>query len=83
MTGVLVQPANETLVHNVMTIRQLRHGDAIITSRKHDKQSQSLAYVNVSQPKARVRSCDYSMFCIKKCKHLECQVSSEATTMRM
>ena len=29
---VLEQPASETLVHNVMTILQLCHGDTIITS---------------------------------------------------
>ena len=49
--GVLEQPASETFVHNVMMIRYLHHGDAIITSHKHDKQSQPLADVNVSPPK--------------------------------
>ena len=48
-----------------------------------DKQSHSLADVNVSAPKARVRSGDFSMFCIEKCKHLEGKVSSKATTMEM
>ena len=70
-TGVLEQPASETLVHNVVTISQLCHDDTIITSHKQDKQCQSLADVNVSSPKARVRSHDCSMFCIEKCKHLE------------
>ena len=49
VTGVLKQPSSETIVHNVMAML-LRHGDTIITSQKHDKQSQSLAYVNVSPP---------------------------------
>ena len=62
---MLEQPANETLVHNVMRIRKLRHGDAIITSHKHDKQSHTLADVNVSPPEACVRSCDCSMFCME------------------
>ena len=66
------QPASETLVHNVKAIRQLRHGDTIITSHKQEKQSQSLADVNVSLPKVRVRSHDCSMFCIEKCKNLVC-----------
>ena len=42
-------------------------------------QSQPLADVNVSPPNARVRSRDFSMLC----KHLECYVSSKATTMEM
>ena len=79
--GVLEQPASETLVHIVMTISQLRHGDTIITS--HDRQSQSLADVDVSPPKAGVESHDCSMFCIEKWKHLERKVSSKATTLRM
>ena len=54
---MLEQPASETLVHHVMAIRILRHGGMIIMSHKHDKQSQSLADVNVSQSKACVRSC--------------------------
>ena len=36
----------------------LRHGDTIITSVKHDKQSQSLADINVCPPKTRVGSRD-------------------------
>ena len=39
-------------------------------SHKHDKQSQSLADLNVSLPKGCVRSNDSSVFCIKKCNHL-------------
>ena len=56
---------------NSCTQRNDNHGDTTITSHKHDKQSQSLAGVNVSPPKARVRSRDCSMFCINKCKHLD------------
>ena len=44
----------------------------IITSHKQDKQSKSLADNNISPPKAYVRSCNCSMLCIEKCKHLEC-----------
>ena len=68
----VVGTASETLVHNVTIIRQLCHGDTIIMSNKHDKQSQSLADVNVSPLKAHVALHDCSIFCILKCKHLEC-----------
>ena len=83
VAGMLEQPASKTFVHNAMTIRQLCHGDAIISSHKHDKQSQSFGDVNVSPPKAPVGSRHCSMFCIEKCKHLKCSVSSKATTMEM
>ena len=54
-----------------------RHDDTLITSWWYDNyftqtriSRASHDDVNVSPPKARVRSRDCSMFCIEKCKHL-------------
>ena len=40
-------------------------------SHNREKQSQALAGVTVSPPKACVRSCDCSMFCTEKRKYME------------
>ena len=67
VTGVFEQQASENSCTQRHDDTFLRHGDTIITSGKHDKQSQSSAdfIVNVSLPKLRVRSRDCSMFCVE------------------
>ena len=47
VTEVLEQPGSETRVHNVVTIRDLRHANV-------DKQSKLLADVDVTPPRAAV-----------------------------
>ena len=71
-TGDVGTASQRNSCTQLMAIRQLRHGDTIITSNKHDKQIWSLAELNVSPPKARVGSCDCVMFCTEKCKFLKC-----------
>ena len=55
---------------------------------KKKKKSQNVhsyrpSLFNISPLKARVRSRDCSMFCIEKCKHLECSVSSKAAELEV
>ena len=49
-------------------IKHWAYSNTIVTSNKHDKQSQSLANVNVNviPPEVRVRLRDCSMFCIER-----------------